>query len=231
MKTLADPPVQPIKVATTNWQPFMISDTDQVTGIDAEIARLVVEKLRATATFRRCPFKRCLAEMEKGVLDLQSGIAFNEERNKYLLYLEPSYSKVSVKFYTKIGKNSILSRYEDLYDAKVGSVVKSHYFEPFNSDLKINKHEAFREEDLFPLLQKGRIDVIIGTNPNLDFQVLQHGLKGEFEATKYDPQKEVPLYFAISRKSPLISYAEQISAILQELKDNGTFEKIESKYR
>lgn len=231
METLADPPIQPIKVATTNWQPFMISDTDQITGIDAEITQLIMERLRATTIFRRCPFKRCLAEMEKGVLDLQSGIAFNEERNKYLLYLKPSYSKVSVKFYTKAGKNSILSRYADLYKIKVGSVVKSHYFEPFNSDLKINKHEAFKEEDLFPLLQKERVNVIIGTNPNLDYQILQHGLKGEFEATKYDPQKEVPLYFAISRKSPLISYAEQISEILQKLKDNGIIEKIESKYR
>jgi polar amino acid transport system substrate-binding protein len=224
-----DKPV--VQFAASIWEPFMIPNGEVQKGIDFEIALKLAEELGMEILPRECPFKRCLLEMAKGRLDLQSGIAFNEERAAYMVYLQPPYSEVSARFYTRKGESDILKTYDDLNHLRVGLVSKSHYFEPFNSDDGLQKYEVPKEEMLFPLLEKGRIDVIIGTSPNLEYQIKKYGHKGKFEPAAYDPNKVIPLYFAISKKSPLLHFAEDLGDVLQRFEHDGVMAEIEKNYR
>lgn len=219
------------RMAATTWEPFMFLEGDVQKGIDYEIARLLSQQMGFILTMRHCPFKRCLTEMERGGLDLQSGIAFNEQRAHYMTYLSTAYGEVSAKFYLRKGEGGRLKSYEDLHSLRVGMVSESHYFEPFNSDEKIKKIAVPKEEMLFTLLEKGRVDAIIGTSPNLEYQIKKYRHKGKFEVAAYLPENKIPLYFAISKKSPLITQLDRFNSLMRTLKETGQLDKIRAHYR
>jgi len=221
-----------LRFPVTDWQPFTIGKEAPFGGIDVDIAREVAKRLNFNLDLRACPFRRCLRLAEMGAIDMMSGIAFNEKRGKYLNYLrERPYGKVAVAFYVRTGQAELISTYEDLHGYTVGMVRGSHYFDPFNTDETVRKYQAATEAALLPMLAGERLSVIVGTNPNLDYQILKAGYKGQFEAAHYDPQQEVPIYFALSRKSPLQGYKHKIAAVFDDMRADGTFEVIYSKYK
>lgn len=221
-----------LRFPVTDWQPFTIGKEAPFGGIDVDIAREIAKRLNFKLDLRACPFRRCLRLAEMGAIDMMSGIAFNEKRGKYLDYLrERPYGQVAVAFYVRTGQTGLISTYEDLRDHTVGMVRGSHYFDPFNKDESVRKYQAPTEAALLPMLAGERLSVIVGTNPNLDYQILKAGYKGQFEAAQYDPQQEVPIYFALSRKSPLQGYKRKIAAVFDEMHADGTLEMIYSKYK
>jgi polar amino acid transport system substrate-binding protein len=223
--------IDEINFVATNWPPFTIGEREPFRGIDIDIAKVIAQKLGLKLNIKYCPFKRCLMDMAVGAYDLQSGIAFNEKRAKYLEYIQVPYGDVSVAFY--INKNSAvaLNSYGDLYHLTIGSVYASHYFEPFNSDVKIKKQEVYKESLLVPMLRNGRFDAMIGTSPNLEYEILNAGLKGFFKKASFSPEGKVLLYFAISKKSPLLHFKTQITDLIKELVESGQVQEFMSAYR
>jgi len=231
-KTQAERDIIEIRFPVTDWQPFTIGNKPPFSGIDVDVAREIAKDLGAKLFLQYCPFKRCLAKAEKGDLDLISGIAYNDERATYLDYIrEESYGAVEVAFYVKAGNRDILETYDDLKGMEVGMVRSSHYFEPFNSDTSLKKYEAHVEALLLPLLDSGRLQAIIGTNPNLAYQALQLGYKGKFEVSAFSPGISVPIYFAFSQKSSLRKLKPRIVQILINMKNDGRMNAIYDRYR
>lgn len=221
-----------LRFPVTDWQPFTIGKEAPFGGIDVDIAREIAERLNFKLELRACPFRRCLRLAEMGAIDMMSGVAFNEERAQYLDYLKDRpYGRVAVAFYVRTGQADLISSYDDLKEHLVGMVRGSHYFAPFNTDETVRKYQAPTEVALLPMLAGQRLDVIVGTNPNLDYQILKAGYKGKFEAADYDPKQEVPIYFALSRNSPLQGYKRKIEIVFDEMRADGTLEAIYSRYK
>lgn len=220
-----------LKFALSNWAPFSFHEDGNYDGIDLDVAREIGKRLGYEITVRPCTFKRCLKEMELGLLDMQSGIARNPEREVYMAYAETPYHAVSVAFHVRRGEAGRLSRYEDLYSLRVGAVVASHYFERFNKDSSLEKFEVTSEQMLLPMLAAGRIDTYVGTNPNAAYDILKRGYKDRIEEAAYSPGEEVPIYFAISRKSPNIDLLAEVNQAIQDIHGDGTMEQILDKYR
>ncbi len=223
--------IDEINFVATNWPPFTIGERKPFRGIDIDIAKVIAQKLGLKLNIKYCPFKRCLMDMEVGAYDLQSGIAFNEKRAKYLEYIQVPYGDVTVAFYVNKNSDVVLNSYDDLYHMTIGSVTASHYFEPFNSDTKIKKQEVYKESLLVPMLLNGRFDAMIGTSPNLEYEILKAGLKGLFKKAPFHPEGKVQLYFAISKKSPLLQFKTRIADIMKELVESGQVQTFMSKYR
>ncbi|RED49751.1 substrate-binding periplasmic protein [Aestuariispira insulae] len=222
---------QEVHFALNHWPPFGLTEGDQEAGIDIDIGREIAKRMQFTLNVRKCPFKRCLTEMEVGLLDLQAGIARNEERAKYMHYAETPYHHVSVVFHVRKGEGERLTRYEDLRGLRIGAVAKSHYFDPFNHDENLIKIEVPEEKQLPAMLAAGRIDTYVGTNPNASYDVLTRGFKDRLELAPYQPEADVPVYFAISRKSPLISRIDELNQVIISLHEEGVIEEIVAKYR
>lgn len=223
--------VDTITMAVTDWPPFTIGKQAPFSGIDVDIARILEKELNLKVRFRPCPFKRCLEEMRNGAIDLMSGIAMNDERKQYLDYIPHPYAQVSVAFYVPLDKRQLIQQYEDLKDLYIGFVYGSHYFEPFNSDDSLKKVGVYRESLLLPMLARGRIDTMIGTSPNLEYEIKQAGYSGQFEAVAYDPKQNVDIYFALSKKSELRSYKAKLKAFIQRLDQTGKLQEIYANYR
>ena len=220
-----------VRFALNHWPPYGLAENGQEAGIDVDVAREIARRLNLELVIRKCPFKRCLTEMELGALDLQSGIARNDERARYMSYAELPYHRVSVVFHVRRGEGARLRGYEDLKSLRVGAVVKSHYFEPFNSDKGLVKIEVPEEKQLPAMLAAGRIDAYVGTNPNAAYDILTRGYKDSLELAPYSPGIEVPVYFAISRKSPLIARMDDLNRAISAMHDQGVIAAILSQYQ
>ena len=220
-----------IKHATGHWPPYSMDLTKEDPGIDIDLVREITRRTGIEIFQKKCSFKRCLAEGEVGGVDIVTGLGYTDERARYLDYIQTPYSNVNVEFYVRKGDADLIQNYEDLYQLKVGRVVKSHYFEPFNSDNKIQSYEASEESILLLMLANKRLDVIIGTNPNLDYEALKLGLDGQFETTVYSPSSDVTLHLAFSRKSPFVNLKPEFERVLKEILKDGTLDEIHAKYK
>ncbi len=220
-----------IRYGFSHWPPYGMTEQPQIYGINYDIGLELEKRLGITLQPRVCPFKRCLLELESGALDLFSGFTKNDEREKYLAYSTPSYSTVSVVFYVRKGESDILKSYDDLYKLRVGHVFESHYFDPFNTDTAIQKVDVAMEQRLLPMLSSNRIDTYVGTDPNASYEVLTKGFKSKLEKATYSPNVEVPLYFAVSRKSKHLALLSKIGQAIQDMHDDGTMARIHDKYQ
>lgn len=220
-----------LKHAAGHWPPYSLTNEKPYSGIDLDLVSELSKRTGLTTELKRCSFKRCLAEGEAGGVDIVTGIAHTEERARYLEYMSLPYSMVEVTFYVRKGDANLIQSYQDLYQHKVGRVVKSHYFEPFNSDEKIDSYEASEESILLLMLANNRLDVIIGTNPNLSYEALKLGLNDKFEPASYSPNHKVPVYLAFSKKSPHLAELLKFEQALGTMLEDGTLTDIHARYK
>ena len=221
-------------VVTEIWPPFRIAgtetDANRFTGIDMDLIKVLAERLGVTFDVRRQPWARCLESMRTGEADLITGLAYTEERAAFIHYSAVAYYSVSPAFFTARGQGPGIRRYEDLYAHRVGYSINSAYFEPFNSDTRLNKVGVATEGQLLQMLAHGRLDVIIGTDANLAFDIARMGLGDRVEPTAYRPRQETPLFVGISKQSKLMARAEELDAILDALVASGTVQRMAAKH-
>ncbi len=225
---------QRIIMVTEHWPPFRINDAGSPSGfrgIDIDIVNKLSERLGIKIEIQRHPWARALALMRSGDADMITGVAFTEEREKFAYYIPISYYAVRPVFYTQKGKGSRIQTYQDLYGPTVGYSIHSAYFEPFDSDSKVEKIGLSTEIQLMKVLALKRIDVIIGTDPNISYDIARLGFQQTLEPTAYQPSGKTELFIALSRKSPVLAQAQEIEQVLRGLLSDGTIDEIVSKYR
>jgi polar amino acid transport system substrate-binding protein len=221
-------------MVTENWPPFRIADQSNPSGfvgIDVDIIKKLSESLGIIIEIRRHPWARAVEQMRSGQADLISGIAYTPERETFMHFVPVSYYAVRPVFYVRKGKGRLIRSYQDLYGPSVGYSLSSAYFEPFNSDPRISKVGLSTEVQLLHVLALGRVDVIIGTDPNMSYEVARLGYRNDLESTLYQPPNKTELFIALSRKSPAMALASEIEQALRRLVDQGAIEEIINAYR
>ena len=223
-----------IVMVTEEWPPFRINDESSPSGfrgIDIDIVNTLSEKLGIKIEIQRHPWARALELMRSGQADLIAGAARTTERESFIYFIPISYSAVRPIFYTLKGKGSQIQSYQDLYGPSVGYSLNSAYFEPFDSDAKIKKMGLSTESQLLKVLALKRLDMIIGTDPNITYDVARLGYQEVLEPTAYQPPDKIELFVALSRKSPVMAQARDIELALGTMLSDGTINEIMKKYR
>ena len=216
------------------WAPFRIEDKESprgFKGLDIEILNEISKKLNIKIQIKRSPWARSLANLKSGDSDIITGVAYTEERAEYINYAEPSYYSVNPVFYVKKGRGHLIKNYSDLYSYSIGHSIKSAYFEPFNSDTKLKKVELSSETHLIKMLMLGRVDAIIGTEPNISYDLIKSGLRNKAERAFYKPDKQTKLYIGISKKSPLSSRMKEIEMVIKDMLNDKKIDKLMKRYQ
>lgn len=219
---------------TELWPPFRISDPTAeygFKGIDIDILKTLEKHLATKIEIHRHPFARALEMIRDGEADLITGIAHTEKRAKFIRYIPTSYYVVGPVFYTQKGRGHLIKSYEDLSDFQVGYSLNSAYFEPFNSDDKINKVGISTEEQLVKMVALRRLDVTIGTNPNLAYDISRYGLSDKLEQTEYVPEQKTPIYLGLTKNKNNSELQAKIDSAIRQLAVSGELQKILNKYK
>jgi len=224
-----------IIMVTEEWPPFRLNDAASpsgFSGIDIDIVTRLEKELGMSIEVQRHPWARALEMMRRGNADMVTGVAWTAEREVFMHYVPVSYYAVRPVFFAQKGKGETIRSYEDLYGKTIGYSLHSAYFEPFNSDEKLDKVGLSTEKQLLQVLALNRLDLIIGTEPNISYDRRRLGVVDETEPTLYRPDKKTELFITLSRKSGAAAeYGDDLERIMRRLVDNGTVGRILDQYR
>jgi len=216
------------------WSQFRIRTGDadpSFTGIDLELAAILAEELGFELEVQRHPWGRALEMLRNGQADLMTGVAYTTERSEFLQYIPTPYATVQPVLFVRTGAAASIKRYEDLAGKVIGQSTSSFYFEPYNSDTTLIKRDLPTEEQIVRLLALGRIDVAIGTDPNISWDIARLGLRDQVERAAYMPPYRTDLYIVLSKKSSHLRLAGDLDAALKRLIADGRLQAILERYR
>ncbi|PKG38442.1 substrate-binding periplasmic protein [Psychromonas sp. Urea-02u-13] len=219
-----------ITVATDEWPPFRIATKSKTfEGFDIDLLQSISEITDLTFDVKRYPWARALKQLKQHKVDMMTGLAYTDKRASYINYIPFPYFVCKPAFYMQRSLHKDILSYKDLYQYKIGYVLNSAYFEPFNSDSKIRRDPVSTETQLLKMAQKGRLDVFIGTDCQVDYEITRQGLWGKLVKATYQPEKSVELYLGVAKqKNPTL--AMKLSRALTELDKSGKLEQIKNKY-
>ena len=87
------------------------------------------------------------------------------------------------------------------------------------------------EVQLLHMLALARIDITIGTDPNISYDIARLGYREQLEATAWQPSKKTELFIAFSRKSPALGLSRRIEETLRQWLSDGTVDRIIRAYQ
>ncbi|GLS90914.1 ABC transporter substrate-binding protein [Psychromonas marina] len=231
---LLSSPIKAVQITTANahWPPWRVIEADgTLSGIELDILKRLTTHLDFDLIIKGCGWKRCLKHMEVGESDVMTGLFKTAEREQYMKFITPAYRvEKNICFYQNKDSSKEIYHFKDLYDISVGVVKKVAYFEPFDSDPRINKLYATTDEYLFRLLQADRLDAVVIACVTGDVLVSELNLQGVFKHANYVYRVAHPVYLAISKKSPFLAREAEISKALQGMIDRGEVQKIMASY-
>jgi len=219
-----------ITVATDSWPPFRILENNNYTGIDFDLWKEVEKRLNLKIKFIRYPWARILHNLEHGEIDAMSGLAKRKNREVYMHYTSPSYYTCATVFYVKKGNKHLIKKYEDLYKYSIAYVNNSAYFKRFDEDTKLRKYPIASEFQLIRMLERSRVEVIIGTDCQADYEIKKLGLKDKFEKAEFKPNNNVDLYIAISKKSPFAKELKRLNEVIKQIVEERIIIEYSKKY-
>ncbi|WP_230413393.1 substrate-binding periplasmic protein [Zooshikella ganghwensis] len=219
-----------INVVLDAWPPFRMIHENTYSGIDIDLWNRIGQEMHLKVKYVRCPWGRCLRMMEEGLVDVMGGLAYRDERAEYMQYIYPAYYSCSTVFYRHKRNDINIKKYEDLYYYEVGFVIGSAYFYPFDQDSRIPKKGVGTEKQLLEMLALNRIQLIIGTDCQADYEIAQSSYRNLFDKVSYKPHNNVDLHLAISKKSPYFKRYKDFQETLIMLIKEGAIEGISSSY-
>jgi len=219
-----------IKVATDSWPPFRIHDEKGSRGIDFYLWQEIAKELNLDIKYTKYPWARIIHNLKSGEVDAMSGLAKRASREVFMYYTSPSYYKCSTVFYVKKGNKNLIRKYEDLYYYSIAYVNGSAYFKQFDEDSKIDKYPVASEIQLIKMLAKDRVDVIIGTDCQADYEIKKLGFTNKFDKTEFKPKNNVDLYITISKKSPFAKELKRVNEVIKQIVDEGKIKEYSKKY-
>jgi len=223
-----------LRLVTESWPPFRIVDEEAswgYYGIDIDVLEELENRLNVVIDVQRHPWARGLNMLKNGQADMIIGLAYTEERAGFVDYVPTSYFSVQPVFYTQKGRGSEFRTYQDLAGHSIGMSIDSAYFEPFNSDSSLNKVTLVTEPQIIEMLALGRLDLAVGTNPNIAYDIYLLGLQDKVEMTAYIPPVRTDLYIAFSKLSNKRTHLEAVDRAIRDMLADGTIDAIAARYR
>ena len=199
-------------------------ETAQMSGAVVEITKKALSSIDIeTEAVYVGPWSRVLHLAEHGKLDGVIGAYINEEREKWGLFIEPVYGPDPNNVFMKKDKPIKYEKWDDLKGLVGSTKVGDSYGQEF--DMFEKEHLDIERvpgmENAFLMLDKERIDyVIYAKYPSLSI-IKKLGLEESIVPIE-PPFRVEDLWFTISKKSPCVHRAEEISQALKHaLADNG----------
>lgn len=216
----------------SDYPPFMWKEGDKIVGVGTELTSIIFGEIgiKVNSKYTR-PWKRLQKNAETGEIDLIVGIYKNEERLKYLIFPDESYTPDPVVIFVRKGKPFPFTEWKDLMGKQGGAIIGDSFGQEFDlfaeNNLKI--HRVVQISQALKMMALGRLEYVIGGLYPGRIQMIDMGFENEIE---YLPKPLVtPMaYQAFSKKSKFIGHLPYFNKRIAELKADGTIDKLIEKY-
>ncbi|MBN9000234.1 MAG: ABC transporter substrate-binding protein [Rhizobiales bacterium] len=219
-----------IRIGTEGaYPPFNFVDSDQqLQGFDIDIAKAVCDKLKATCTFVAQDWDGIIPALQAGKFDaIFASMSITDERKKVVDFSRPYYNTPSAFFAVKGSGITDISP-EGLKGKTLGaqsSTIQASYLEQDYGSIDMKFYPTQEEVNLD--LQAGRIDaLLVDKIVGLDWLKTADGACCEVVGT------DIPLGGGVGAavRQEDTDLRDQISKAIEEIKADGTYEKINAKY-
>lgn len=212
-----------IMATNASFPPYEFYKGKDIVGIDAEIAKLIADKLDLELIIEDVPFKSIITGVQNGKYDMgMAGLTVTDERKKEVNFSTSYATGVQAII---VPENSSITKIDDLKDKKIG-VQESTTGDIYASDefgndnvIKYNTGNLAVEG-----LKSGKVDcVIIDNQPAKSYVASNSGLK--ILDTPYADED-----YAICFNKNNTDLQKKVNEALKALIDDGSVQKIIDKY-
>lgn len=228
--TLANSPAKPsanMRVAVIIDVPYAYYDDNTLVGYNIDLAKALAAKLNMKIEFLACPVARCFAMMKNGQADILMDINKTPERQTYLSYLPPYRNQVEpLRFFTRKKDNITIENQRDLATLSIGAIRGTSYSDKLKQAENITIVQLTTKNQLIKMLYLGRIDAFIEREESLLSLPVYQQYRNEFVTSAWHYSNVTPTYLAVSKKSPFNNNVLLIAEKLNEMKHDGTIDKI-----
>ena len=225
-----EPPA--LLVMTDIWPPFRMQEGDgALSGLDIDLLDQLSQRTGLRFEVQRAPWARGLAALQNGKADLMTGLAKTPEREGYIHYLPQPYYACAPRFYAAPAQAKALQSYSQLASLTIGHVLESAYFEPFDSDQQLRKTAVNTENQLLEMLVRGRLQAVIGTDCQVDYELRDARWNGRIVKAVFQPEARTDLYIGFSRQRALQAEYRQVTEALAQMQAEGWITKAAQRYQ
>ena len=219
--------VEKLYVGTNaEFYPFEYLEDGKIVGFDAELIEAIGKKLNKEIVWKNMAFDGLLPALQSKKIDvIIAGMTATPERKKFVNFSDPYFvSNQMIIVNTDDKKSKDITSYEALPNHSVGVVLG------YTGDVAVSKLENIdvqrfngASEAIMSLKAKKVQAVVIDSEPAKNYVKNNEGLK----LISTDIAKE-EYSIAVSKENKKL--AEDINSAYKELVNDGTFEKLITKY-
>ena len=211
-------------VMSTNaeFEPYEYHDGDKVVGIDPDIAEAIANKLGLELVITDTAFDSIIPEVSSGKADMgMAGMTVNEDRKKNVDFSDTYASSKQVII---VKNGSDIKGANDLKNKTIGVQLGT------TGDIQGSNIEGVTMEryskgfEAVQALSQGKIDAVL-----IDKQPAQYFIKDQADLSILDEAFAEEDY-AIAFKKGNTELKDKVNKALEELKEDGTIDKIIGKY-
>ena len=228
--TFANSPAKPfakLRVTVIFDTPYAYYENNSLVGYNIDLAKALAAKLDRQTDFLVCPVARCFVLMRNGQADILIDINKTPERQTYLSYLPPYKNQIEpLRFFTRKIDNIAIESHQSLSALRVGVIRGTSFSKQLQQESNIEIVPLNTQGQLIKMLHFGRIDAFLEREESLLNLVEYQQYKDELTISTWHYSNETPSYLAVSKQSPLNNNITLITDKLNELKRDGTIDKI-----
>jgi polar amino acid transport system substrate-binding protein len=214
------------------YPPFMWKEGDKIIGVSAELTSIIFGELGIKVnSIAVGPWKRLQKIAKTGGGDLILGIYKNDERLKYLIYPNESYTSDPVVIFVKKGKSFSFTEWKDLVGKQGGAIIGDSFGKEFDlyAEDNLKVYQVTEVRQALKMIVSDRLEYVILGLYSGRTQMIEIGLQNEIEYLS-KPIVTPAAYQAFSNKSKFIKHIVYFNKRLAELKEDGTVGKLIEKY-
>lgn len=209
-----------------NWKPWTYHDeSDQLTGFDIEIGKLIAEKLGVEADFQEVPWESILAGVDQNRFDIAcNGVGYTDERAEKFTFSDP-YVYTEAVLVVRKDNTDILSL-EDLKGRKTSNSPNSTYA------MKAEEYGATVDYvdtlgETMMMLEQGRVDATINAKGSVEDYLKEHP-DANIKIVLTFPGE--PVCYPVRKGPETETLIAEVNKILAEAREDGTLSALSVKY-